>query len=279
MMVLVVGLLEFDSGKTSVTASLVREARSRGIDAVAMKPVGSHNAWSQHASVLRSLKMKVLVGEDAYRLWLASEKAEPVELLSPLDILTAPPDLTGFEDVAEYLSALGSLTAQATLMRITRPPRSTRHYLIKDNAERVLPSLRVFISELARLLEAESIRLNEAFKMMTHPHPDEALAFLRDRHELLIVESFNNAAYPSPLSLEADKVILVAPGRAYVYEGSEYCKAVRDSISSRGPRVTTPELIGRIRPLAAVSLKPRDMEELDNPKEDTRELLNLVMRY
>ncbi len=271
-------MLPHDSGKTSVTAALVREARKRGVDAVAAKPVGGHNMYSQFDTLLKSLDMGVLVGEDAYKLWVASEKCEPIELISPLDILTAPPDpdVVGLD---EYLEESSILTRVAVMLRISDAVAGrTEHYVVSANLRRVVPALRARAEELARKVKARPVSPAQFLKLATGSEEvvDRSLQLLLDRHGEVFVESFNDAACPAPACLEADAVILVAPSRAYVYRGSDYAAVVRELARRRGLNVTSQEVFQRITPVGSVQLVPRRKSELTLPLADTAELLEMV---
>lgn len=275
------GLLENDSGKTSVATSLVREARSRGIKALGVKPVGGHSAWGQYDTLVRSLKYRMLVGEDAYRLWLASGRAEPLEAISPLDVLTAPPDPENVRSFEEYLGLSENIANVAVMLRVTRLKGDrfvTRHYLAEENLEKAVSPLKDDIRELAGLVKAERITGEELLELAARAseHVDSILRRLLPKYELFVVESFNNAALPTPLCLEADWVVLVAPGRAYVYQGDKYSKAVESLVSIRGPNITTLEVSRYLKPLGTVALLPRSKSDLDSAGSDTRELMNFL---
>ncbi len=281
-MVLVVGLLEHDSGKTSVTSSLVAEARSRGIDAVGVKPVGGHSAWNQYETLERSIELGLLVGEDAYKLWRVSGAEEPIEVLSPLDMLTAPPDPESVGGPSGFLMVPDNILELAVLLRISRVERGgvvTKHYAVKRNLRRLSSKLRSRVEVLARKVGAEPVSRSELLELAVGAADavDSALRYVARKHKLVIVESFNNAACPSPLCLQADKVILVAPGRAYVYDGRSYARAVRALASVKGLNVTTPEVVGKLKPLVSVELFPRTRETLDRPAADTERLLSIIL--
>jgi len=281
MMVLVVGLLGNDSGKTSVATSLVREARSKGVRALGVKPVGGHSAWGQYDTLVRSLRYGMLVGEDAYRLWLASDKAEPIEAISPLDVLTVPPDPEHARSFEEYLVLSENLADVAVMLRVTRLEEdrlTTSHYLAEENLERAVPSLKDSIRELAGLVKAETVTGEELLGLVAGAaeHTDSILRRMLQKYELVVVESFNNAALPTPLCLEADWVVLVAPGRAYVYRGDRYSRAVESIVSIRGPNITTLEVSKYVKPVGTVALLPRGKGDLDSAGSDTRELLDLL---
>ena len=273
MMILVVGLLEYDSGKTSVAMSLVRYARSKGIDAVGAKPVGGHDAWSQYQTLVRSLEIGMLVGEDAYKLWEVSDRCEPIELISPLDILTVPPDPRLYEDYWDYEATSRSLLERAVLVRITRFKGGnsvTRHYVIDRNLRRTVPTLRREVEKLARIVRAEHATPGDILRIAEEAtrHVDLAVKTLASKHKLLVVESFNDAACPSPACLEADSVVLVAPGRAYVYRGRDYAKAVESLAASRGLHIVTGEVVRLLKPYASIELLPRVKKDLGKPLKD-----------
>ena len=282
MLLLVTGLLKFDSGKTSLTASLVKEARSRGIDAVAVKPVGAHNAWNQYDTVLRSFEMGVLTGSDAYRLWKASDCVEPIEALSPFDILTVPPDLEKTE-FNRFFSILEDLFSQAVLARLTRiTGRSfkSKHYVIPAALEKTTQRLRQTLTRLSRFLQAEEVEVKDLLKtsLSSGVEIDKILKYMLEKHEFVVVESFNDAACPASICLRADVVILVAPGKAYLYPGAEYKKVLEPLLEIKGLNITTPEVVQFLKPIFKTDLTPKPSYGLDEPKAEIRELLSAVFK-
>ena len=281
MLILIVGLLKFDSGKTSLTASLVKEARSRGVDAVAVKPVGAHNAWNQYDTVLKSFEMRVLVGSDAYRLWKASDQVEPIEVLSPFDILIVPPDSekTGFD---RYLDIVENLFSQAALARLTKIEEhsfKSKHYVIKDTLRETTRPLHRILTRLSRFLQAEEIEIEDLLQISysSGMEIDKVLEYLLEKHELVIVESFNDAACPTSICLNADRVILVTPGRAYVYSGVEYKKVLESFSEIKGLNITTPEVVRLLKPILTTNLTPKPSNSLDEPKAEISRKLDIAL--
>ena len=274
MRVLVVGLLPYDSGKTSVAAALTSELRARGVDAVAAKPVGAHSAWSQHHTVELSFKLGLLVGEDAYTLWLASGKAEPIELTSTLDVLTAPPDPT-----KAFYEAASQITWQAAVIRETHleDAPKTRHILIPENIALTTPPLQDELLKLASALKAKPAERREVAKVITEAsaEAEKSLKVLEERHEVLIVESYNDAAAPTP-SLSYSTVIAVAPGRALVYPGDRYRLAAK---AARQPpnQLTVDKITPLLKPKHTIPTKPRDKSSLYTPREDTQKLADIIL--
>ncbi len=275
MKVLVAGLLPHDSGKTSVAASLTSELRARGVDAVAAKPVGAHSAWSQHHTVKLSFELGLLVGEDAYILWNASERAEPIELMSPLDVMTAPPDL------AKARLYATQLTHQAVLIRVSQLSEAliqSRHLAISENMASTTPPLRSKLEKLASELKAAPVERSRVADIILEASTDaeRSLRELESRHELTIVESYNDAVAPTP-SLNYYAVIAVAPGRALVYWGDRYRLAAK-AARYQSNQLTTDKIAPLLTPAYTVPLYPREKSSLYTPREDTEKLAEIMLK-
>nr|MEB3851791.1 hypothetical protein [Desulfurococcales archaeon] len=65
--ILVVGLRTIDSGKTTLAASLARALRREGFDVVALKPIGSVEAWLHPEALRWSAERGFVVTPDALR--------------------------------------------------------------------------------------------------------------------------------------------------------------------------------------------------------------------
>ena len=71
-MIFVAGALERDSGKTSLTLSLIYNLKERGVETCGFKPLSGHSMWWQNESFKLSIKHGKLFGLDAYKIWKAS---------------------------------------------------------------------------------------------------------------------------------------------------------------------------------------------------------------
>ncbi|MET1124217.1 MAG: ATPase [Archaeoglobaceae archaeon] len=263
MLLLVVGLLPFDSGKTTVAKRMVEEMREAGIDVGVAKPVSSFNGWYHYEYLLKSIDMKLLVGRDALELHEAAGSTDPIEIESPVTTLLIPPDPEKVGWARWLYTNLGAFR-QAAMLRITCSER-TEHYLIPENVEVGIESLREEVEELARLTEAKAVEASEIESLLISARraADECLRLLN--HEILVVESFSNVAAPTEASLNADLVLLVAPGKIAVYDGDRYRRAVE--IELKDPwLVVTEEVAQLLKPEATVSMRPGKMEVLKTLK-------------
>jgi len=238
VVIMVTGLLPYDSGKTFVGRSLLRYFRSLGYHTIAFKPIAAHSAWFQYETVEKSIKLGVLVGHDAFLYWRDMEGKVRIEEINPVDILTTPIDFeTSLANVRLYLSMLESFVSQACMMRISCPKNTetyvTEHYVNVEQLEKTIPTLQLKLMDLAEKLKPQPklISRSEMVKLMSNPEPivcaDKQLMKLLKKYEVVIIESFNNAATPTPFSAKiASKVLVVTPGKALIYDGRKYLRTL-----------------------------------------------------
>ncbi len=284
MRVLVVGLLEHDSGKTTVAEAIVKELKRRGIDVGVSKPIAGHNAWYQFYTIEESKKLGLLVGEDALRLYRVAQPGDPLELVSPVDVIVAPLDPEYFEwRIREYQDAISDLSNMAVLARASRIYDSslvTMHMIVPDTLNKLPPSIADEIRSLAESLKPEPVAISksdlELFLSFEAPSiADEAVEALSRKHEVVVVESYNDCASPCREALKANAVVAVAPGRVAVYEGSRYAKAF-DVASSLRRTARTREVLPLLRPVASLPMPVKSkFEESDTVERLVDTILSL----
>ncbi len=234
MMILVTGLLRHDSGKTSFALELINAFKSIGIEPYPFKPIGGHNAWYQFNTVVHSIDLKMLVGEDAYKLASSVNKLNEIHIISPLDFLIVPHDPMYYrERIRSYIDSTEDLLRQIVLFRYTlfvKGEPISLHFFIEENFSKAIDSIKNSILKLLDVIKytsipvktLEAIVLSEA----TYSRIEDILGYLLKKHSLVIVESFNNAAAPIKKALESKYVVVVAPGRILLYSGEDYARAV-----------------------------------------------------
>ncbi|NOZ89537.1 MAG: hypothetical protein GXO15_06400 [Crenarchaeota archaeon] len=275
---LVAGLLEHDSGKTWLAAALASAASRRGLRGAAYKPVGGFNMWHSYWAFRESLEERVLAGGDAWTyvrlLGLSPDRVNPIALL------LAPRDPTRYPGPAMYASEMESLEKSLALARVSRCGDGERLHLFFPQALEKAPTLVADeLRRAARLLgaaEGEPRRFldwlssRDASKLL-----DECLSSLEAGSDLVVVESFNDAAVPYIGSISYDFVVVAAPGKALLYSGDRLA-AVMNLLEP-----STPPRVGRIlnllgKPLHVEDLPPAsELEEYIRKVEDTR-LASLV---
>jgi len=287
LIILVTGLLPFESGKTSFVSELIQTLSEVGIEATPFKPIGGHNAWYQYETLLNSIKLKCLVGEDAYKLAKMVNRIDEVDLLSPIDILLAPPDpMKHLESMHYLMDVYRSMFKQAVMLRTTlflNGKACTKHYLIEDNYDNAIQTLKSDIDALIEVIgDVNNINYDDFMNKILDPslynEVDKILRYLISRDKNVIIESFNDAALPIPKAINSDYVIIVSPGRVFLYRGEVYARAASVLEEYRSPlSIKTQTIMPLCRPLAIIPWKPKSKEAI-KPSEAANQVAKIILR-
>jgi len=237
--ILVAGLLAFESGKTEFVLGLVEALLERGFKPGYFKPVAGHDGWYQYETVIHSIERGILVGHDAYVVAEHLNLLDKLYIVSPVDLLTLPIDLEKLNySVAMYLDHATSIEKRAVLGRLSLVygPDNYKlaYYVCGDVASKLSDEMKALLSELLEKLKTRNAifvktSAKHLIRLLDNPGVyrivDSYIEYLADRVPL-IIESYNDAAAPTPRSLDANLVFIVAPGKALVYDGSRYKSAV-----------------------------------------------------
>ncbi|ASJ09957.1 ATPase [Thermococcus sp. P6] len=261
--VLIVGVLPYDSGKTTLATSLIEDAVERGIDIGVSKPVSAFNGWYQYEYLSKSVEAGLLMGEDAYRLHESAKSSESIEIESPVTVLLFPPDP---EKVGWRSSSYIALTyqSQVTMIRVTSTTE-TKQYYVPENLRRLTRPLKEEVKKLVSVVNPEPLNTSEIDELLitSREKADECLNYIKRNHELTIVESYNNFAAPTKKSVDSDLVLAVAPSKVAIFKGEDYRRALEVVSSIKEPwRVVTEDLLPLLHPVEVVEFGPGKIEGL-----------------
>jgi len=284
--VIVSGLLTYDSGKTWLLIGLAKKLRDRGCRTAVSKPVAGHSMWSQFKTYLYSLENKVLVGEDVmkYVTLLGLDKSL-IPIINPIDIMLAPPDPAKYMDsgkVDEYLSDLEDQFKQMILARYTDcASGSSRHFIFEENVERLPRTLKRLVERLASVLNAERTKPRNFIESLHNLNLEKSLMLCLESiskgSDVVLVESFNDAITPYPQLLKmASMLLVIMPAAVAVYRDLEKIESVvRDATKRLGEAgFRTSVLMSRLRPEKLIPLAPR-INELE-PDEAFDALVDII---
>jgi len=271
------GLLPQDSGKTYFTTSLAKSLRSLGYRVTVSKPVAAHSAWFQHVSLTESAALGVLVGEDVLN-YLREGLMNRVDEQNPIDILTAPPDISIYPTVNTYLESLTSSISQAIMARISLYGR--RYYVIERNLARIPKLLRNEIIKLVKRLGSyEPVSAEWLINKLTSKEVGGFIYSLVRKmlsgSDYVLIESFNDAILPVlSLASVVDLLVVVAPGKALVYRGGKVSNYLRTAITTSN--LLSRELVSLIKPDLALEVIPSDTGLGVIGEGDVRNLIKLT---
>lgn len=229
--VLIAGLVPYDSGKTWFTVGTALATAKRGFMVRVFKPVAGHNIWYSPRTFKASLKLGLLVGNDILEYYKAGLAENPA-LSNPIAMATIPPDPMKYTKLDQYFNELESVASTAVLTRIYNCKKSIiEHYVHPENVEKASNTCREVIHRLSNALNAVPKPFTEIVNYLTSPKVeddlDECLSMVMYGRELVFVEGFNDAIAAYPRLLERSSlVVVVAPGKILVYDDPNSVKRV-----------------------------------------------------
>ncbi|MEO3993185.1 MAG: hypothetical protein QN229_02590 [Desulfurococcaceae archaeon TW002] len=277
-LVVISGLLPYNSGKTFFTLALADYLRRLGYSVGVVKPVAAHSFWEQYEYFLESRELGVLVGEDIVRYARAGFIYD-IDSQNPVDIMTAPHDLMKHPSLDSYLTSLTSLMDQVVLARVSSGKRRN-YYLITNNLSRLSNHLanevKEFASSLGGAEEVDNLWLyNKLVSREIDSLITESTNTIISRHDVILCESFSNALLPT-LGLRnlVKHVIVVTPSRALVYgpgKVTTYLSAI-DRL-----RTETSFLVMLFKPDMILSIKPSTTYSEVLEEEEASKLVNYLL--
>ncbi|HIQ03244.1 MAG TPA: hypothetical protein EYH40_02350 [Desulfurococcales archaeon] len=232
--ILVNGLLPYESGKTWTVLGLAKTLQYyRRFKVALYKPIAGHSAWYQFKTILNSLKYNVLVGEDVVKYREVLGLNYSLELINPVDFLLAPLNPKRFTNIIEYISALDNQFNQIVMIRRSDYESClTEYFIVRENIDRIVQELKYWINKLAEKFNPESISVKDiisiAYSEKTMKILDYCLKVLCESSDIVIVESFNDAAVPYYNILEKiNSVFTVTPGYIFKLNTNNFKKVVK----------------------------------------------------
>lgn len=222
LIVLVSGLIPYDSGKTWFTLGGALAAREKGLKVAVFKPVAAHNLWYSPKTVRKSLELKALVGNDIL-LYYGRGLVGDGGISNPIAIATAPPDPSAYSAFEEYAEDFENVGRIAVLSRIYDCAESKHvHYVHRENLTKMGRKVKRLAERLCNILGAKPRSFNDLAgyfsSLAAAANLNRCLERLEKNSEVVFVESFNDAFIPYGMLIEKiGLIVLVAPGKVYVY--------------------------------------------------------------
>ncbi len=249
MLILVVGVGQH-VGKTKVAEEIVKAFKEEGFAVTFSKPLSTLNAFYHAKAFERILEVGEFVSHDVLRVNELVKSEEGFEVLNPVFSLLLPIDL---ESVDWNTASLDSPIFQTAIIRVEK---ST--YVVEP-VSRFVKSFFERIEGILRKREFSRVEIDEVDDLLLSGRElsNDILRKLKRKSEVLVVESSGNLAYPNEESLEADRVVIVTPGKYFVCDGERYRRAA--------------EIAGRL-----MYLRCEDVVEILKPKRGYENIKNLI---
>lgn len=270
---LVVGLKEWEAGKTTVAQALLLSLHDLGVNAAGFKPKAGNTLWYDYDVVYESLNQGRLYGKDSKRLREASCTDLPEELISPIHRLWATPphhlkqNLTTLPYfIVDRVTLWQEKSEEIAVVNDTLPFSYGREHLV-NNLYQAMTEVR-HVSNVKELNE-----------VITGYYPravEQAYKRISSQHEAVVCESYADIALPWKGLKNLDLVLAVQPGYVQAYSPEKYLSAV--SLSAKRKREQrTQEVLDLLNPIKTVKFPPyRPQQVLDKLKKKMSSLLENI---
>ncbi len=231
--VLLVGMNTFDSGKTTLSILAAKKATERGISVEYFKPLSAHNYWYRYSHTLSCLKRGMLYSYDVARARGAIGSSVHEYVSNPVHRLYVPSTserplsgvsntlgLAGWDSVAamQRMSTPSDKGIQSKTLVAEKLIDSGKLVLTIDESDRLAKGTqRVEISSLEELQSIEQNHFEE--------YVSNAFKVVEKAAELVLIESFNDTAWPWENLADVDVVWVIGPGQMFQYDPQRFRRA------------------------------------------------------
>ena len=276
--VLIAGMNPFDSGKTELSVRIVRALIKAGSAVEYFKPVSGHNYWLHHEHTLTCLEQGMLLSRDA--TWVRekySAKSDPL-LSNPVHALYTPSNLEKPLKMMPNTLALAGWSSVLVMERFSKPSNGSVETTMLV-ADRLVENGDVMLTyeEVGKLSRGTSIlqvnsleEVQEFERQHFEKHVTESFRKVEQNVDVVVIEGFNDAAWPFDGLERVDTLLVTGPGHVYVYDPDKFRQAAY--MMNRGDLPIREVTFGRVtdllRPLGLHRMRPNtelgreDLEEL-----------------
>ncbi len=257
---------EFDSGKTTVSKNLAQLLGDMGFRVEYFKPLSGHNYWFHYEHTQRCLERGELVSYDAWRLAKVTDTQLPLTVINPIHNLFVPATIDTPNPI--FTNSLAQLGWDSVLVmkRITQVIDDVveNRLLVAEDLIRA-HSVVLSTDEMQRLtsgnqiIPIKSLEEAQAFQDAVYEGVlNEALAYVEESADVVIIESFNNSLWPWEGLHAVDAFLHVGPGHMFLYAPEKMKRAVDYAKRHGEPirSVTGPRVYDLLKPLRRIRLVP-----------------------
>jgi predicted P-loop ATPase/GTPase len=264
----------FDSGKTQVAIRLSRLLSEEGHSIEYFKPLSGHNYWYNYEHTKTCLQKGVLASKDALKIRKFLNPRSPIELANPVHNLFVPMRLEKPLQTLPNTLGLAGASSVLTMERFSRPNASGIDTTVLV-AQRLVEEERLIIKQEevgmltrgAGILSVNNLEEVQEFERLNfEKHVTDSFAEVEKSADVVMIEGFNNAAWPWDGLESVDAVLLVSPGHIFTYDPERFRKAAylmnRGSLPIR--EVTFGRISDLIKPLNRLEIRPESEIKSDD---------------
>ena len=263
--ILIVGANSFDSGKTRFAINLGKHLKDSGQSVGYFKPVSGHNYWYNHEHTKQCLDSGKLVSKDATHAKDELGISTDLFLINPIHSLFVPARIE--RPLQNIRSSLGLAGASSILVmqRFSRPVGDGFDTTVLV-AETLVENEGVIIGldEVGKLthnssiFSADNIETFQEFENQHFEnHVSEAFAEIEKTVDTIIIESFNDSAWPWENLTEVDHVLVLTPAHVFRYDPERFRKGTFLYHRGRPIReISFAKMSDLLKPTSVADIKP-----------------------
>ncbi|MFW9926702.1 MAG: hypothetical protein ACFFDM_08055 [Candidatus Thorarchaeota archaeon] len=264
--ILLTGMNSFDSGKTQLALKLAKAYSDSGLSVEYFKPLSGHNYWYNYEHSKVCMERGVLTSKDAIIVRKVIEPKSPIEIANPIHNLFVPMRLEKPLQTLPNSFGLSGSSSILTMERFSRPigNKIDSTVLVAMN---LLEEDRLLIGydDVGKLTKETSIieinnlqELQEFENLNYEQYVSESFEYIENLADVVIIEGFNDAAWPWDELESSDIVLVVGPGHVFSYDPERFRKAAylmkRGNLPIR--EVTFSRISDLLRPTNRIEVKP-----------------------
>lgn len=272
--VLLVGMNSFDSGKTQFAIRLSRALSEEGHSIEYFKPLSGHNYWYSHEHTKTCLQNGLLASMDAMKVRKFLNPRSPIELANPVHSLFVPMRLEKpLQNLTNTLGLAGA-SSVLTMERFSRPDASGIDTTVLV-AQRLVEEEQLIIKQEevgmltrgAGILSVNNLEEVQEFERLNfEKHVTDSFAEVEKSADFVIIEGFNDAAWPWDGLESVDTVLLISPAHIFTYDPERFRKAAYLMIRGNLPirEVTFGRISDLLKPINRLEIRPESEVSVDD---------------
>lgn len=264
----------FDSGKTQFAIRLSRALSEEGHSIEYFKPLSGHNYWYSHEHTKTCLQNGLLASMDAMKVRKFLNPRSPIELANPVHSLFVPMRLEKpLQNLTNTLGLAGA-SSVLTMERFSRPDASGIDTTVLV-AQRLVEEARLIIKQEevgmltrgAGILSVNTLEEVQEFERLNfEKHVTDSFAEVERSADIVIIEGFNDAAWPWDGLESVDTVLLISPAHIFTYDPERFRKAAYMMIRGNLPirEVTFGRISDLLKPINRLEIRPESEVSVDD---------------
>lgn len=231
--ILIIGMNTFDSGKTVLSLGIAKQLKENGQRVEYFKPISGSNFWYRYQHMQNCFRDKTCYSFDAYRAKEMLGSMIPIEILNPIHTLFVPAILKEPETFLSHSLAMSGWDSVFAMRRVSYPENEGIRTITLVAEELIATGALMISSEECKALTSgqDIIAFDSLEEVLAYTEQvlegvlKSSFAWVEEEADYIVIESFNNTAWPWEGLDNVDTILATGPGHIFVYDAERFRKA------------------------------------------------------